>query len=49
MEKYDQRLFNYEFNEKRFLKIDSVHNPAWINVGEYFSIGCERKNELSLT
>ena len=45
---YDQRLFNYEFEGKRFWRLDGNHEPQWIDPGAVFGIGEERKEEKRL-
>ncbi len=46
---YDQRVFNYEFEGKRFWKIDGIHEPEWIGADEVFHIGEERKKEKAIS
>lgn len=45
---YDQRLFNYEYEGSRFLRIIAPNQGEWIDPGMVFNIGEERKLEKRL-
>ena len=46
---YDQRIFNYEFEGRRFWRMDNTHEPKWIGADEVFYIGQERKAEKAFS